>query len=43
MNTSTDISKENFHTFFNELNGESDRGCAIVGAAILDDLLGQLL
>ncbi|WP_277374328.1 hypothetical protein [Pseudomonas sp. AA-38] len=34
---------ESFQKFINSLKEESDRGCVIVSAAILDDILSQLL
>jgi hypothetical protein len=34
---------ENWELMYTELSGESERACAIVGIAYIDDLLGQVL
>lgn len=43
MEVSNDIFDENWKLMHEELSGESERACAIVGVAYLDDLLGQVL
>ena len=34
---------ERFNTLFNELFSESDRGCILIGASVLDELLGEYI
>ena len=34
---------ERFDTFFNELFSESDRGCILIGASVLDEVLGEYI
>lgn len=43
MDTDSEIFNENWQLMHKELSGESERACAIVGVAYLDDYLGQVL
>jgi len=43
MNTDNEVFDENWHLMYEELAGESESACVIVGVAYLDDLLGQVL
>lgn len=37
------VSKQRFEELFTEMFSESDRGCILIGASVLDDLLASLL
>ena len=43
MDPNDDVFDQNRELMYEELAGESERACAIVGVAYLDDLLGQVL
>ena len=43
MDTHNGTFDETWELMYKELSGESERACAIVGIAYIDDLLGQVL